>query len=712
MRKFLPYIFILIILVGLFGPTKQVHAVPCDVLGQPIGCTGGPAPAVGPTQPPAPSDASAFQKYLATKECSADSFTVSGCLLQLFYYIFNTIASILLMLCGMFFNAVVAITLSSRMYSGSSFIPSAWVIVRDLSNIFFILVLLYVAIRLILGFGGSETKKMIVTVIITALLINFSMFFTEVVVDASNVLALIFYNKINVETSLNGTPRPYIPITNIGGEKDISGGLVSAFDPSKALTADFFKKAAQTVVPGNPITIGNAVGAVLIGPLYVQSKIVGWLAGPTTEVPPSLVFAIILVAGLIMLFAAYAFFIAGISFLGRLIELWILIIFSPFAFMSLTIPILEKKVDYIGWEAWLKRLLSVAFMAPIFMFFMYFIFLVVRANVFGSLSRGLGAKSLWTEDLLMIVMGAMIILVLLMKATSFAKKGGGKFAEVTIGAAKVVGGLALGAGIGGAALAARGVIGGAGGAGLNKLAEKVGPGRTANMLKNTSAFLQNKTFDPRNVKIAGKSLASVTGLSLGEGSKSSWTGMKKEQVENRQKRVAELEKRGTGKERVAKEEAEATLREATVPVKLDLAKANKKIDQARIDLNDAKNSGIDSDIKEAKRALDEAKREKAIIRGAKYTDASGMVVPQVVGGLADLENKVHEAEQKLDEASERITKGYAEKISSTGNKNINQIIRIGTLGVFGTGMYSRAADDEAARKIRNGTKLDSGEKPH
>src|SRR3990167_4837671 len=104
--------------------------------------------------------------------------------------------SFILALVAYFFNILIGVTVNST-FLDSSFVSKAWGVVRDLSNIFFILILLYIAVKIILDLGGSEAKKMIAKVIIIALLINFSMFFTHVVIDSSNILALVFYNKLD-----------------------------------------------------------------------------------------------------------------------------------------------------------------------------------------------------------------------------------------------------------------------------------------------------------------------------------------------------------------------------------------------------------------------------------------------------------------------------------------------------------------------------------
>ena len=394
-------------------------------------------------------------------------FDVGKCLIHVSYYVFYSIPASLLGLAALFFNAMLPIVLSSVMYS-ASFVGEAWHIIRDLSNIFFIIALLYIAIQTILGLsthGGP--KKMIAQVIIMALLINFSMFFTKVVIDSANILALVFYNKINVETKVAGKESlrfysPYTsPIKTKIIEKDLSGGIVYSFDPTKLMSNDFFENAKKKTQRGSWVeagayvaggtAIGGPVGAAVAGGAYLAKMV--FVA--SEEVPDSLILTIIIVSGAIMLFAAYAFFIAGLSFLGRLIELWVLIIFSPFAFMSSTIPALSK-IEGIGWESWFKKLLSSAFMAPIFMFFVYLIFLLVQIPILKDLSN---PDQDTFQVMLFIIIQAIIILTLLMKATSYAKKSGGKAAEIIIGAGKAVAGLAVGGAFLGAASIGKGTIG-------------------------------------------------------------------------------------------------------------------------------------------------------------------------------------------------------------------------------------------------------------
>src|SRR3989344_1416303 len=103
--------------------------------------------------------------------------------------------SLLTGLAGIILNAVIYYTIVdiANNYSRITTINEAWSVIRDLANMSFIFVLLYAAIKTILG-TGSDTKNLIVKIIVVAILINFSLFFTKVVIDASNVLAIAFYD--------------------------------------------------------------------------------------------------------------------------------------------------------------------------------------------------------------------------------------------------------------------------------------------------------------------------------------------------------------------------------------------------------------------------------------------------------------------------------------------------------------------------------------
>src|SRR3989344_2134160 len=594
------------------------------------------------------------------------------------------------------------------MFSGSVFIQTAWAVTRDLSNIFFILILLYIAIKMILGIGGHDVKKMIVNVVLMALLINFSMFFTQVVIDTSNILALVFYNKLEVRTTTGaGADAKAIPYDSVTGEKDISGAMVNAFNPTLLLDNNFFGKVATQKIPGGlPVT---------------------------DRVPGSIVMGITLIAAALMIYAAYAFFIAGISFMGRMIELFVLIIFSPFAFMSFSIPELEK-IGYLGWTAWKDRLLTTAFMAPIFMFFMYFIFRMIQAKIFANLTTNNGGA---LQTILFVIIPALVILSLLMKATEFAKKGGGQFAAVVTSGAKIISGVALGAATGGAALAGTALIGGAGGSTANKLASganrfgawsekkfgtSFGANKLASGLTSVGAYAQKSSFDIRGIKIGGKSLASVTGIPMGEAKQGGYTQRRKEQVEKRMKRAELLNVREDEGLKQALNKTEGDLQELLATNAREIESVDKLIEKKRQEAIDAKrqfDAGMISPAKlktyeaEAKDAKD---RNTALVNGKNFTDLAGTThsysttaVTRDGSSIDELEKQKKIDVQAIKTETARRKRAFANRIT-TRNRWTKNITRWATLGITDGIDLGSKTEREAAAKIRADAKLDSGTK--
>ncbi len=465
---------------------------------------------------------SAFENEIKNQKCELLDLSL-GCFVKILYYLVYLPSTLFLWLSAVFFNALMPLSLSNKLFADSEFIPAAWGVVRDLSNIFFILILLYIAIRMILGLAGHGVKEMIAKVIIAALLINFSMFFTQIIIDSSNILALVFYNKLDVTTKgPDGRERDYQGSTdNLTGitEKDIAGGMYHAFNPTKLLDEEFFLEAKTINIPG-------------------------YAPGTMSEVPSGILIGVILVSGVIMFFAAYCFFIAGVSFVGRLIELWILIIVSPFAFMSSALPKLAS-IESWGWEAWLKRVLTSAFMAPIFMFLLYFIFLLINADLFKNLKEKPDQNL--AVRFLLILIPTMIILTILRKAIKFAKEASGKYTEEVFAAAKVAGGLGLAAVSGGTAMALKATAGRAGAgvaesAALKRAESKGGlVGFGAAKLRDLGKIGGTASFDIRGAKIGGKTLGSATGMKVGDAQKGGFVKAKEEQITKRQKRAKELE---------------------------------------------------------------------------------------------------------------------------------------------------------------------------
>ncbi|OGG94158.1 hypothetical protein A3G63_02030 [Candidatus Kaiserbacteria bacterium RIFCSPLOWO2_12_FULL_52_8] len=154
---------------------------------------------------------------------------------------------------------VAAITLDNAVYftvvtmgdvvNDLSAIGVAWRILRDIGNIFLIFGFLAIGISIILGtelFGWKS--NLLPKLLISAVLLNFSLFMTEAVVDVGNLFATQFYTQIN--GGQPAEPTNYSGFMNEGISNKIMGqvGLQRIYGDAMNNTLVF--------APGSSIVIG------------------------------------------------------------------------------------------------------------------------------------------------------------------------------------------------------------------------------------------------------------------------------------------------------------------------------------------------------------------------------------------------------------------------------------------------------------------------
>lgn len=217
-----------------------------------------------------------------------------------------TLAGLILWLVAGIFSATIQYTLIdlSQNLDGISAITLAWGVIRDLINMSFIFILLYIAIGTILDIGVNW-KNTLVKVVITAILINFSLFFTKIVIDASNLLALTFYNSFS-----NGT----------------ASSIASAFTDALKITSLF----------GNITTALNGTALQLM-----TAGVIGTI---------------------FILITCFVFLVATFLFLSRFVTIVFLLILSPIGFFGSILPGLGSAAS-----KWRDALMGQAIFAPIFM---------------------------------------------------------------------------------------------------------------------------------------------------------------------------------------------------------------------------------------------------------------------------------------------------------------------------------------------------------
>lgn len=101
-------------------------------------------------------------------------------------------------------------------------VSMGWVIVRDLSNMFFILILLVIAFATILHQETYQYKKLLPRLLMMAVLINFSKTICGLIIDFAQVAMLTFVNGFAAATSVNITVGLGInKILNAAGKSQI-----------------------------------------------------------------------------------------------------------------------------------------------------------------------------------------------------------------------------------------------------------------------------------------------------------------------------------------------------------------------------------------------------------------------------------------------------------------------------------------------------------
>lgn len=307
-------------------------------------------------------------------------WTVDECVALIGYYAFYVPTAWILIIAGGIFDTMLALSLSTKTIN-QPFVLEAWGIVRDVANLFFIFILLYIAIGTILQTGGDTLKRALVNVIIVAFVINFSFFFTRVVIDASNIFALEFYSKIG-----SVTESPHIGSLSDIQERSITAGFVSAFNPQRIIASETFKT---------------------------------WQGDGYSK---SLLFVMFFVGAIINLVASYVFFLAGFLFVARVVAFMFLIIASPLAFMAYIVP---NKSSYAN--SWWTQLVNQALVAPVFLFFIYVITKMIVGTGGGDqfMKNAFSGVTTITDLLInMVLQGTVIVVALLMGLRAAQKLSG------------------------------------------------------------------------------------------------------------------------------------------------------------------------------------------------------------------------------------------------------------------------------------------------
>jgi len=370
--------------------------------------------------------------------CSIIPVKIGGCIAQGLYWLFFKTTSFVFGLAGKALDFTLMYSIQDSSYR-SQFVVEGWGLVRDFCNMFFIFVLLYIAFGTILKLGGVNTKQMIINVVIIGLLINFSLFATQVIIDASNILARVFYNQNTIvigiaQKDAQGNPLPVTSELGEFGEIKLSEAIVSKVDPQKLI----IEAKEVSMIPQKGVTDeGTPEPGISAGSFII----------------------VVLLATAVNVVGIIVFFSVALIFISRVVGLWLAMILAPLAFFSYTVPALQD-IEMIGWKKWWPETLKLAFLAPVFVFFMYLIvgFMDKGLNMVNT-SLKIGTELHGLSFVIAIVVPFVFIMILLMKAKDIASKMSGTMGQSITKGISAAGGMALGGAALGAAFLGRRTIG-------------------------------------------------------------------------------------------------------------------------------------------------------------------------------------------------------------------------------------------------------------
>ncbi len=374
--------------------------------------------------------------------------TINGCAAQLAYGVY-WLTAWLAGLFGGLFDFFIGYSLSDASYR-FTFAVTGWKLVRDISNVFFIIIMVWTGFSAVFNTSKTSMKSVVPNLIINALLINFSLFATRVVIDISNITARMFYSQMivceQVNIDANGNCPPAQAKRSWGGYWPLSEKIIGSFNPQAIFKTSVLQPPSNT--GANTTANFNAQNAAS--------------ASSTNARDYATYFGIVcLIAAFIMVFVTIMFFRVTFLFLGRVIGLYICMIFSPFAFLSRDMPLLSG-ISTLRWSDWTEELTNYATLGPIFLFFLYIIYIFLSSNFVQQVGFKDPSGSFF-GTVLAIVIPMLIIFFLLQAAQKAAEKFSGdigkriqQYGERVTGAAT---GTAFGLATGGAGFLGRNVAG-------------------------------------------------------------------------------------------------------------------------------------------------------------------------------------------------------------------------------------------------------------
>ncbi len=240
--------------------------------------------------------------------------------------IFITLAGLLIQF-GLVLNSAIM---------SSEVVLIGWRLVRDVTNLGFVIGIIVIAFSTMLRIENYAMKKTLAKLIAAALLVNFSLTIAGVFIDSSHIFTNFFISK-----SIGGG---YQNGLSINGLEKFSENLAFAFSPQKLLQVNTSNPPAFTAMASTAAGLLSLVASTFFVTLFT-------------------------------IFAAEGMLAVAIMILYRYIVLSILLIIMPMALLLWVFPALEKH-----WKSWWSKFIEQILFLPISTFFIYLSILMVNVK--------------------------------------------------------------------------------------------------------------------------------------------------------------------------------------------------------------------------------------------------------------------------------------------------------------------------------------------
>lgn len=548
---------------------------------------------------------------------------IVGCLINTIAYLILQFANLLLALAGTLFNWVIVKTVFgfSTFLGNSPGLLIAWGILRDVGNMLLLFGFIFIGITMILDLHSYPAKKTLPRLIIFAILMNFSLFAAEAVIDTSNVLSSVMYTQANTDScdydEAAQTVGSQAGVDNLTSDENcfLNKGIAGKIMEVTGVSGIFDTSNGEN-------TYSNAVVLLMLA-LFAT------------------VATVVLFAGAIMLII-------------RAVTLVFLMVLAPIGFAALAIPPLEK-----SGKEWWNRLIHQSFFAPIYLLLIFISLKIGAAVTGGSTATLANAIAQPHSSVMGIILAFSLVIGFLIASLIMAKKFGAMGASFAINTAtglttRVMGGAVLG----GAGFVGRQTLG----RGSDKVARMVEGSDWAQKRPNLARMavkpfdsVKAASFDARMTKAVQSGAKAIgSGADFGKPGKGAQKGYRGT-IDEKVKARDEFEKRlkPTDEQKGVGEELEKELEDLRTKERGHLASELEEVEKQRLKVAQAR-------LGNDKAAL-EAERTRLREKIAEYNDAK-----------ADPSNPFNEVIGTASDGTP-ILKGYAlEKEAKDWVKRGNQ----------------------------------------